>query len=392
MGEYIEPQIDSHVEDVAAEAADDTRRHSLTRRLAGIALTGCMAIGSMLMTSDSTAEADATVIRHVYRTDGDGLWMHPDSPRLSSRLSVVVPEGAAIEVECFERGDMVGGGDTPPENVWLKSRYKQHEGYVADYFVDTHWRTTDELQQQGIPRCGTPMAAEKEQAAKARASESSSQCTPYFIAGARGSGESFGKDGNAAGTEGFGGQIGPIANLLVKKLGAGSVETYGLPYTAAEAIDVVASPTDSYQQGMSTGKSMLGKVIKEQIAECADQKIILLGYSQGADVVADVASTLTAEQASHIAAVGLLGDPQFNPDSSTAAGDFNPGREGVFEAREEFPDTIAGKVINYCAMNDPICNYTIPDFAMLSRKTSAHYHYVDNGGVGSVTRFVERRK
>jgi hypothetical protein len=90
-------------------------------------------------------------LHHIYRTGGDGVWLHT-LPRISDGLIVVLPEGSEFIVECWEHGDDVNGNP-----VWLRGSSSLGSGYVTDYYVDTRWGTTDDLTAQGISSCsGSP--------------------------------------------------------------------------------------------------------------------------------------------------------------------------------------------------------------------------------------------
>jgi hypothetical protein len=88
--------------------------------------------------------------RHVYRTGGDGLVIH-DEPGPQTRFLGVLAEGTAFTPDCWIILDGVSGNP-----VWLHGTAKSVTGYVTDYYIDTHWATTNDLVAQGIPQCGAP--------------------------------------------------------------------------------------------------------------------------------------------------------------------------------------------------------------------------------------------
>jgi len=99
------------------------------------------------------AVADASVVHRVYRT-GDGLFLHTDDrPALRGSLGDLMPDGAEFDVQCWKLGDQVNGNP-----VWLEGTNKTtgHEGVAADYYIDTHWKTTADLTAQGMPPCDGP--------------------------------------------------------------------------------------------------------------------------------------------------------------------------------------------------------------------------------------------
>lgn len=69
-----------------------------------------------------------------------------------------MPEGAQFDVDCF-----VPGGDVVNGNaVWLEGTYNGQHGAAADYYIDTHWNTTQDLINQGIEHCGTEAAPQSQ--------------------------------------------------------------------------------------------------------------------------------------------------------------------------------------------------------------------------------------
>ena len=143
-------------------------RYSGRTALAGVLLVAGGAV--VLQEEPSRAEGTQTVAetlvpRTVYRTGGDGVWLH-ESPGLSTPLKVVMPEGAQFNVDCFVTGqDNVNGN-----RLWLQGSYNGQTGAVTDYYIDTHWNTTQDLVNQGIEECGTqPQVQAPEQAPAPRA-------------------------------------------------------------------------------------------------------------------------------------------------------------------------------------------------------------------------------
>jgi hypothetical protein len=95
----------------------------------------------------------AAQTHHIYRTDGDGVWLHTTAG-LEGPLITVIPEGAQFDVSCFEISDHVEGNP-----VWLYGTSAYGVGFVTDFYVDTTWNTTDDLLAQGIRACGTQAPA-----------------------------------------------------------------------------------------------------------------------------------------------------------------------------------------------------------------------------------------
>lgn len=103
---------------------------------------------------------------------------------------------------------------------------------------------------------------------------------------------------------------------------------------------------------MKEGRRSLKAKVAAYVKNCPKTRIILLGYSQGAHVVGDaIVADLSKATRKHISAVGLFGDPRFNPDlrgsfSSTAQG-------GVFGKRPSWPSGMY--IVNACNKQDNVC-------------------------------------
>jgi alpha-beta hydrolase superfamily lysophospholipase len=90
---------------------------------------------------------------------------------------------------------------------------------------------------------------------------------------------------------------------------------------------------------------------------CPTERIILAGYSAGAQIVGDALQgpALTAAARGRVAAAVLLADPEFNPtDRHTAAGTFDPRYSGA-PRRPAFVAPLASRIRSYCRRHDIVC-------------------------------------
>ena len=112
----------------------------------------------------------------------------------------------------------------------------------------------------------------------------------------------------------------------------------------------------SYDGSVKDGKAALRQVINTEARVCPRVKLVLVGYSQGAQVVADVYQRdLTATERSRIAGVVVFGDPYFNPgDSKPDVGSFDPSRYGALGKRGLYPSS-GTPIFSVCHLYDPIC-------------------------------------
>jgi hypothetical protein len=134
--------------------------------------------------------------------------------------------------------------------------------------------------------------------------------------------------------------------------------------------------------------------------KCRDYRFVLAGYSQGADVVADVLADLTVstrardrEILSAVVGVALFGDPQFNPADPSNVHQPPGSGKGAFAfpvvdrlggIRPVWPEAIRARVGSWCLPGDLVCNSNSPDDLLKLAKVAIggdtpHYHYVSSG-------------
>jgi hypothetical protein len=149
---------------------------------------------------------------------------------------------------------------------------------------------------------------------------------------------------------GLGFLLTPLARQITRTVPQ-TVRTTALDYPASW----------DYQNSLRAGVTNLGAVVQRTAAACADTRFVLMGYSQGANVVGDAlvggaggAATVPAALAPRVAAVLLLGDPTF-----TAGETFNvtDGTGSGVEARERGSLAIfASRIQSYCNRTDRYCD------------------------------------
>jgi Cutinase len=174
----------------------------------------------------------------------------------------------------------------------------------------------------------------------------SSTCPQYYLIGSRGSGQKLTGDaynglgqeisafssalGNAIQSAGqtYGFEANPYPavgimpgstdgfmwarNLLGVAFGSTGAPFGGFHTSVQHAIAFLLSDNTIMQDGGGSSPGAVGE-IQAKINQCGNStKILLAGYSQGAQVTGDVYQQLTAAQKSHIFGVFLLADPRFN--------------------------------------------------------------------------------
>lgn len=162
---------------------------------------------------------------------------------------------------------------------------------------------------------------------------------------------------------GVGGTGGAFVEALRSQLGARSLGVYAVNYPASNDFDY-STPA---------GARDAADHIRATAANCPNTKMVLGGYSQGAAVIDMATGQLPPEVAGHVAAVADFGGPR-----STFADRLSPGPSPVIAP------AYAGKLIDLCVPNDPICFQGGWDMA-------AHGAYVQNGLVNQAAAFAAGR-
>jgi hypothetical protein len=121
---------------------------------------------------------------------------------------------------------------------------------------------------------------------------------------------------------------------------------------------------NAYYESMYDGSDALVQYLKSKMVNCPDQKIVLGGYSQGAQVVGETLPRLTSLERSKIAFTALYGDPKFNTKDGTSLYKKGPWvrgsafslSSGILGARVNYlPDDMRGKSASWCDFGDTIC-------------------------------------
>lgn len=144
-------------------------RHKAAKILGAACALG-IGVGGVAIAHDSNTPVEAqsvpSVALQVYRTDGDGLMLHPDAAVVHSATTDNMPDGTEFDTQCWKRGETVRiknpqSGKIEQNPIWHYGTNKitGHTGYASDYYINIHWKKTDDLVAQGIPECGTALPA-----------------------------------------------------------------------------------------------------------------------------------------------------------------------------------------------------------------------------------------
>ena len=202
-------------------------------------------------------------------------------------------------------------------------------------------------------------------------------CANIEFIGARGSGE------NPFEYDGLGKTIQDVKNGLAAQ--GVSMKVTPLPYPA---VKVSYAPLDypiEYRESLKAGVSSLASYMAQLSKTCPTTRIVLVGYSQGAHVVADVATALPANIQDQIVGIVLFGDPLFNPSLTGVNKGSYENVNGVWSApygpgrlpQRQIGDSLIPKLASYCLLGDANCNFTPPNVAscMTQPTDCPHEHY-----------------
>ncbi|WP_231588394.1 cutinase family protein [Mycobacterium nebraskense] len=175
---------------------------------------------------------------------------------------------------------------------------------------------------------------------------------------------------------GVGGVGQAFVDSLRSQVGGRSFGVYAVNYPA----------TEDWPPSASAGASDANAHVQSMVANCPNTKLVLGGYSQGAMVIdlitiarASVAgfnaATLSADQADHVAAVAVFG----NPTDRYLGGPIS-----------EISPWYGAKAIDLCAPGDPICTpgggLSLPTHDEMF--SAAHLSYEHSGMPSQAATFV----
>ncbi|GAA5865756.1 hypothetical protein JCM8547_002767 [Rhodosporidiobolus lusitaniae] len=141
-----------------------------------------------------------------------------------------------------------------------------------------------------------------------------------------------------------------------------------IPGAESVAVDYPAT-LGNYANSEAQGVDAMVELIEQQNAKCPGGKIVLMGYSQGAQVTGDVLSggatgtgggrrRLGRRQLpanTNVVAVVMMGDPTFSPGQPFNVGS-NQNRAGVFERQNNAAlEAMADNIQSFCDNGDTFC-------------------------------------
>jgi hypothetical protein len=211
-------------------------------------------------------------------------------------------------------------------------------------------------------------------------------CPNFVIFDSRGSGEAKGRVSNPAGKfkQGFEARLRALhapSAIAIKTNGYPAVGVWSWnPLKPGERLNGVGAilgihKLGAYRDSEQKGERAVESFVEGQASSSCGQhgtKIVLLGYSQGAQATGNAYERLSAEERRHVAAVVMWGDPLYNHGNRPADRD-RRDKDGLLGTRRGLPD--GWKVFSYCNHHDPICQWPLPPHQYLWYRGKEHSLY-----------------
>lgn len=185
-------------------------------------------------------------------------------------------------------------------------------------------------------------------------------CADVAIIGIRGSGQTPTQN------EGFGPEVAAVRDSLKQSLGADrSVRQVQIDYESMPVyagvflnVDGALNVSNMYLDSIGTGTAALEPVIDDSIARCPNERLVIIGYSQGA-LVAHMVTSLYGSRADKFAGVVLIADPGRNSEQLYHLGTATPGlglTGWTGELGAPSLEALAPSVTTICDTNDIVCD------------------------------------
>lgn len=191
------------------------------------------------------------------------------------------------------------------------------------------------------------------------AQESDWSCSDdAIVVGIRGSGQTASQ--GPPGYAGFGRQSGEVARKLVDRLvqDGHDVGIFAIDYSAADAVWSHIPIGETYVESVRTGVVALRSLLN-QVDSCpSPPKLVLVGFSQGADVIKTTLWDLVDDQINvqHlIGGIATIGDPHFDPGEPIGMFGSPDGDDGVLD-KWPLPWLYQEGAVALCLANDAVCS------------------------------------
>ena len=205
----------------------------------------------------------------------------------------------------------------------------------------------------------------------------STVCAPLQFIGVRGLGET------AADYNGYGRTVSAVGKAVTSLIPNAALTE--IDYPAASFAELLSHP-ETYEISVQAGESALVAYLNNLAGGPCSQvtKVILAGYSEGADVVGNVLTDrLTEAQQDSVASAVMLSDPAFNPNQTVVDRGTFDDLYGVIASLTQpriVPPRLTSAVVSFCQRGDPICNASDTNLGTCWKhpESCSYAHYPDN--------------
>lgn len=228
-------------------------------------------------------------------------------------------------------------------------------------------------------------------------------CSDTYFVGVRGSGEDpksksleeyetspgdsvYKKEsGSSADTTGMGAPVKSVFNELHRQTdeyaqNLAPIQARAIAYPAIPVGDGGLDYIPRYQRSVRVGANQLASELRQITAACTDARVVIAGYSQGADVINTAMGTAhrSGEKSlfGQVKKIVVIGDPSHQPNRAENVGDWwklgsTNGSGASVAARivdndgTAFKDAHRGLVSSICVIGDLVCDTSSGDVAEL---------------------------
>lgn len=190
-------------------------------------------------------------------------------------------------------------------------------------------------------------------------------CPRIFVIGVRGSGEVRSTNGS---DRGFGARASAVLPAISDLLDPHGVAwaPVSVDYPAIGVDDVARRLLDpgspGYGASVTAGAVALAETVAEARTACPGSLFVLVGYSQGAEVIRRALSNGAIPEGDDLVSALLIADPRFeasDPAGITLRGSFQGNRNGVRSSgfTPPLPDWAAQRTYSLCNAGDIVCQF-----------------------------------
>jgi hypothetical protein len=168
---------------------------------------------------------------------------------------------------------------------------------------------------------------------------------------------------------------------------------YGVPYTSITLVELLKQSTKN-SPNVQEGVKLLTDHVRSQKDSCPDQRVALVGFSEGAWIVDKFLHDASSDLTSRITAVVLYGDPQFDHTATdfvalSTSGDGVARSSSKIAISPYLPKSLSGRAVSYCLSeevgtlkrrqgHDPVCNFSLLTSAGINDLNSCLLGVVNN--------------